>query len=197
MKIMVMGVGKLGSTVAFLSLFLHPKKIILKDIKPLEGDLLDLRHAAKGLNIDTKITTKTEPCNYIIITAGIPRKKEDDDLSINKDILNIVLLELNGYITSKTVIIVMTNPVKEMTEFVKCRLPDNLVTNPEKILMKMRNGKELGWDIIKTKGYSNWGPAVSCIKLIEVLEMKKYPKFCATYKVIKDRNEKDSKNNHL
>ena len=53
-------------------------------------------------------------------------------------------------------------------------IPENVrVINPEEILLKMRKGRELGWDIIKTKGYSNFGPAVSVYRLIHELEAKK------------------------
>jgi len=172
MKIMVIGVGRLGSQVAFLSLLkFKPEKIILSDIKNLSGDALDLKHACKGLNINTEITEKKEPCDFIIITAGAARsekiKTHEELFKINAPLIKELIKDLNDCIEKDTKIIIMTNPVEEITKLVKELLPGHFVTNPEKILMKMRDNKELGWGIVSTKGYSNFGPAVSAILMIE------------------------------
>ena len=172
MKVMVVGVGRLGSQVAFMVLItFKPQKLILSDVKDLSGDILDLQHACKGLGIKTEITEKKEPCDFIIITAGAARnekiKTHEELLKINTPLMKELIKELKGCIEKDTKIIVMTNPVEEMTKLVKETLPENFVANPEKILMKMRDNKELGWEIISTKGYSNFGPAVSAILLIK------------------------------
>jgi len=172
MKIMIIGVGRLGSQVAFLALLrLKPQKLILSDVKDLSGDILDLKHACNGLSINAEITEKKEPCDFIIITAGTARnekiKTHEELLKINTPLMKELIKDLKGCIEKDTKIIVMTNPVEEMTKLVKEILPGNFVANPEKILMKMRGNKELGWKIVSTKGYSNFGPAVSAILLIE------------------------------
>lgn len=173
-NIMIAGVGKLGSQVAFLALLrLRPEKIILADVKNLRGDILDLQHACRGLDIDTVITEERKLCDYIVITAGVARSKKikthEELFKINKPLIIDLVEDLQGCIKKNTKIIVMTNPVEEMTKLVKSLLPDNYVSNPEKILARMRNYKELGWDIISTKGYSDFGPAISAILLIEKL----------------------------
>lgn len=172
MKIMIVGIGRLGSQVAFLALLrLRHQKLILSDVKDLSGDILDLKHACKGLNINTEITEKKEPCDFIIITAGAARnekiKTHEELLKINTPLMKELIKDMKDCIEKDTKIIVMTNPVEEMTKLVKETLPENFVANPEKILMKMRDNKELGWEIVSTKGYSNFGPAVSAILLIE------------------------------
>jgi malate/lactate dehydrogenase len=172
MKIMIIGIGRLGSTVAFLTLLrLKPEKLILSDIKDLTGDILDLQHACKGLGIKTKIITEREPCDFIVITAGFARnqkiKTHEELLKLNEPVIKEIINNINGCLKKDTKIIVMTNPVEEMTELVQELLPSYYVNNPEKILMKMRNNKELGWEIVSTKGYSNFGPAVSAVLLME------------------------------
>jgi malate/lactate dehydrogenase len=174
MKIIVSGVGKLGSTVAFaVGLLNHPKKIMLHDIKDLEGDILDLKNAF-GDGIE--VTGKLEPADYLIITAGYPRdtvkyKTMDSLLEVNKAIMENVLTELGQYITQDTKVIVMTNPVERMTEFVAEKLKGRgmLVTSPEKYLMMLRKNVEVGWKIVSTKGYTNFGPAMSCTMLVDEL----------------------------
>lgn len=174
MKVMIVGVGKLGSTIAFLTILrLKPEKVILSDVKNLTGDVLDLSHACKGLNIETEVTTKIEPCDFIIITAGFARSKEiethDKLFDLNAPLIKEIIKNLGESIKKNTKVIVMTNPVERMTEVVRKILPENYVDCPEEILMKMRDNKELGWEIVSTKGYSNFGPAVSAVLLMEKL----------------------------
>jgi malate/lactate dehydrogenase len=174
MKIMVIGVGRLGSQVAFLSLLrFKPEKLILSDVRDLSGDILDLKHACKGLKIKTEITTKKEPCDFIVIAAGMARSRDikthEELLKLNSPAVKKIVKNLNISLKKNTKIIVMTNPVEKITELIKKFLPNYYVDNPEEILMKMRGNKELGWKIVSTKGYSNFGPAVSAILLIEKL----------------------------
>ena len=166
MNIEIIGVGKLGSTVAFVLLPIADK-IILTDIKDLSGELLDLKHAAKGLGLTTEITlTKEKNPDYVILCAGRPRMDEKDILDDNYITIVPILEDLTNRISPDTTVVVMTNPVEKMTKFVseilKCK-----VVNPEEELMKIRDNKELGWEIVKSKGYSNWGPSVSVLNLIE------------------------------
>jgi malate/lactate dehydrogenase len=174
MKVMIVGAGRLGSQVAFMTLLkIRPDKLILSDIKDVSGDILDLQHACRGLGIKTKITKRKEPCEFIIITCGTPRNKKiismKSLLKINKPLIEQVIKDIRPFVRKDTKVIVMTNPVKELTELVEKLLPINLVASPENILMSMRNQKELGWKIVKTKGYTNFGPSVSAILLLEQL----------------------------
>jgi malate/lactate dehydrogenase len=172
MKVIVAGVGKLGSTVAFaVGLLNHPKKIMLHDIKHLDGDIIDLRNAF-GDGIE--VTGEMEAADFLIITAGYPRdpvkfKTMDSLIEINKKVMESVLAKLGQYIKKDTNVIVMTNPVESMTEFVAEKLKGTgaLVASPEKYLMTLRKNEEVGWKIISTKGYTNFGPAMSCTMLID------------------------------
>ena len=175
MKVMIVGVGRLGSQVAFLTLLkFKPEKLILSDIRDLVGDILDLKHACIGLNIKTEITEKKEYCDFIIITAGVSRsqkiKTHEELYKINAPMMKEIAKDIEKCVKEDTKIIVLTNPVEKMTEIIKNYFNNNLVINPEKELIKMRNGKELGWDIIETKGYSSFGPSVAAILVIEKLE---------------------------
>jgi malate/lactate dehydrogenase len=174
MKVIVAGVGRLGSTVAFtVGILNRPEKIMLYDIKDLEGDILDLDNA---LGRTVMITDKLEPTDILIITAGQSRDKEnfktmDSILEVNRATVSSVVAKMEPYITSDTIVIVMTNPVESMAEHVSNLLSEKNITvlSPEKQLMELRKNSEVGWKIISTKGYTNFGPAMSCAMLIEEL----------------------------
>jgi malate/lactate dehydrogenase len=176
--ILIAGVGHLGSQIAMMSAAeLEPKRLVLYDIKDLTGDILDLRHACEGLGLSTKITERIEPSDYVIITAGKPRRvkgEETDDTlyADNRDTVFKVLegLRKKGTFKKSTCLIVMTNPVLRVTEAVAAKMTQNRVYNPERLLMESRKGKELGWKIIQTKGYTNFGAAVACVRLIDEIE---------------------------
>jgi malate/lactate dehydrogenase len=150
-----------------------PEKMILSDIKDLDGDILDLQHACKGLKINTEITTELEPVDYLILCSGFARNEKiktfEELEKLNSKIIEQVVNDLKHFIKANTKVIVMTNPVEKMTDLVKKLLPNIDVYNPERYLKSMRNGEELGWRIVKTKGYTSFGPAVSLILLMESL----------------------------
>ena len=159
MKVIVAGVGKLGSTVAFaVGLINRPEKIMLYDIKDLEGDVIDLDNA---LGRSVVITDRLEPADILIIAAGRGRDKEkyktmDSLVEVNRPMVEDILSKMEPYVTKETVVIVMTNPVETMTEHVSNLLEGKGVTvvSPEKQLMELRKGEEVGWRIVSTKGYS-------------------------------------------
>lgn len=180
MKLLVAGCGHLGSEVAMQSLiWLKPSLLMLYDIKPLSGDILDLRHACKGLGLKTRIITSIGPADYIIITAGKPRRESDKDFGFglflhNERIMKDVIIRLRKAFKHGTTVIVLTNPVMEMTNRVRFMLAGYYkVEDPESILLEMRGGKDCGLEIVRSKGYSSFGPAVSCVKLIQRLEKGK------------------------
>jgi malate/lactate dehydrogenase len=178
MKLLIAGVGHLGSQIAMVSaMLLRPEKIILYDTKPLHGDILDLQHACKGLGLGTEITERIEAVDYVVITAGAPYRSSEEEHShkfytTNLEVIKEVIhkLSVSKAFGARTKLIVMTNPVIEITEEVKKLYPKMHVSNPEKHLMDMRDGKELGMEIIKTKGYTSFGAAISCVKQIEELK---------------------------
>jgi malate/lactate dehydrogenase len=181
MKILIAGVGHLGSQVAMMSaMLLKPERIILYDIKDLKGDILDLQHACFGLGLDTEITESLTPVDYAIIAAGKARSAGQGELESAlypgniKTVWAVIrsLIE-KGVITKATTLIILTNPVLEITKDVKAGMPGYQVHNPEEHLLRIRKGKELGMEIIRTKGYTNFGAAVSCIRLLQELEEKR------------------------
>lgn len=181
MKILVAGVGRVGSQTAWQCIHgLKPSELMLYDIKDLSGDMLDLRHACSGMGIDTKITDKIEPADYIVVTAGKPRTPDNlDEVALYQDNLvtvQAVISELKNKHAFKesTTLVIMTNPVLRLTKAISDALPSHRVVCPESILLNMRGGEELGAKILQSgKGYTSFGPAVSCMLLIKELEMKR------------------------
>jgi malate/lactate dehydrogenase len=176
MKILIAGVGRFGSQIALLSaIYLKPEKIILYDIKPLSGDILDLQHACKGLELSTQITDKLEPADYIIIAAGRARTEDKPDTTLyanNIETVGWIILELQAKKIFKktTKLIITTNPVIEITKTVAKHYPNYNVYNPESQLLELREGRELGGAILRTKGYTNFGAGVACVLLIKDIE---------------------------
>ena len=167
MKIGIIGVGRMGSTVAMLALMrFRPVKLILIDVKDLSGDILDLQHAANGLGIKTSFSTKWERADVYMLCAGKARDEKHKQMAIlwrhNKKIVDSLIPKLKKYAKK---VIVSTNPSDVVYKYLKPKGID--AYSYESILLKMREGKKSGWDIIRTKGYSSFGPAVAVIKLME------------------------------
>jgi len=164
------------------AMLLAPSRIILYDIKDLRGDILDLRHACYGLGIATEITGRLSPVDYAIIAAGRPRTPESDgskaefylgNLNTVRAVIRSLLKE--GAIKRTTTLIILTNPVLRITEAIRAEMPGREVHNPEEHLLRIRKGRELGMEIVRTKGYTNFGAAVSCVHLLQELERRRRP----------------------
>jgi len=167
MKIGIIGIGRIGSQIAFLSLMrFKPDKMILIDNKDLSGDILDLQHACRGLWIDTKFSTKWERADVYVLCAGKARDEKMRSMTAlwkeNKKIVDSLIPKLRKYAKR---IIVVTNPAENIYEYMMSKNLNAFET--ESILVKMRNGEKSGWKIIMTKGYTNFGPAVATVKLME------------------------------
>jgi malate/lactate dehydrogenase len=176
MKIQIIGVGRFGSQIAFNCLaLLRPKEVWLDDIKNLRGDILDLRHSARALKLDTRIEEGIEKTpDYVIIAAGESRDENNRSMKKLFDSNKVLLEDIIKNKTStkhRAKVIVTTNPVIGLTEWAKEKFSDRHdFYHAEDILMRYRNGKDCGWEIVKTKGYSNFGPALAVIELIRRLE---------------------------
>ncbi len=181
MKILIAGVGRVGSQTAWQCIHeLKPSRVMLYDIKDLKGDILDLRHACSGMGINTEITSRVTPADYIIITAGKPRTPDNlDEVALytqNLATVEAVIYELKNRRAFKrsTILVMMTNPVQKLTKAISDEFPSLRVCCPEAMLLKIRGRKELGATIIRSgKGYTSFGPAVSCVLLIKELERKR------------------------
>lgn len=164
MKIKIHGIGRLGSQVAALSLiFLKPEKLILKDVKNLDGDILDLKHMAVGLGVKTEIVTSGD-ADVDIICAGLPRTRE---VSMNMIYENNLLL-IDGIIRNNNIktCLIATNPTVKFTQRFRKHHPKTRFISSEDLLSSWRGNLEedTGMRIIKSKGYTNFAPALAIIK---------------------------------
>lgn len=80
----------------------------------------------------------------------------------NRKIVDSFIPKLRKYAKK---IIVVTNPSEEICEYLKSKKLNAFTA--ESILVKMRNGEKSGWKIVRTKGYTNFGPAVAVVKLMD------------------------------
>jgi len=171
MKVAIYGVGRLGSAVAYTVMReIKPEEIQLIDIEKrfIRGEKVDLENAAKILRVPTEITLKKSHTDFSIICAGRPRSRIDEDVYFhNMRIVTSIMKD----VTSPRVII-MTNPVREITLAIQKRYPKKIIMNPEIFLMAARKYQD-DIAILRTKGFSSWGPAASVVPLIRRMENDK------------------------
>lgn len=123
-KVGIIGVGNVGSTLAFSLV----KKgicshILLKDIRKnfTKAMALDISQAASSINSKTIVEPIEQDkdfkdCNVVVITAGIARKpgmSRDDLLVTNKKIVSSIVENIINY-NKEAIIIIVSNPLDAM-----------------------------------------------------------------------------------
>ena len=138
MKVAVIGLGKVGSTIAYSLLcgLKELKELALVDIvEPLlEGERLDLGHAAMLLNPALKVSASksyavTKGSEFIVVTAGRARTNEatrDELAEFNSKIIRLVCVEIKQYAPQATVL-VLTNPSSKMAELASSMLDNKVI----------------------------------------------------------------------
>ena len=123
-KVGIIGVGNVGSTLAFtLASKNICDEIVLKDIREniVEAMSLDVSQAAAAASSKTKVSgvvkaSEFNDCDIVVITAGIPRKpgmSRDDLLLTNAKIMQSVVNETIEY-NSNAIILIVSNPLDAM-----------------------------------------------------------------------------------
>ncbi len=123
-KIGIIGAGNVGATIAHLCLMKDLGDIYLLDINRdmAEGKAIDLNQSKYLFNSDAEIIggddyDKLFACDYVVITAGFPRKpgmSRDDLLFKNFEIIKDISLKIKES-KKAPMIIVVTNPLDIMT----------------------------------------------------------------------------------
>jgi malate/lactate dehydrogenase len=175
MKITILGVGRVGSTLAS-HLLASPLKItdlcIYDDNrKKMLGEYLDLINFATLVKKPTKITMGYDlPADICIITAGMPRNSGERsfDFERNFDITHSCLLKC----PEKAKVFLVTNPAERLAKRLKKTDSHKIIPIGEHLDKARRkltkNPEEIADMIIDNKGYSNFG----CIGEI-ILRLKK------------------------
>ena len=123
-RIGIIGVGNVGSTIAFsLATDEKCKEVYLKDIRGdyVEAMSLDISQAAKANSSNTQIKAISKPeefcdCQIVVITAGIARKpgmSRDDLLLTNSKIIKSVMSEVEQF-NKEAIFIIVSNPLDAM-----------------------------------------------------------------------------------
>jgi len=124
-KVAIVGAGAVGASTAYaLALSGTCQEIILYDIVPeiAIGKAIDIAQATNYSPRGTIVRGVIKPedikdCDIVVITAGVPRKKEmtrADLLNINAGIVKEVSLNIKKY-SPNAVIICVSNPLDVMT----------------------------------------------------------------------------------
>lgn len=124
MKISVIGVGMVGSSIAYtLSMSGMASKIVLvdKDFKRAVAEAMDISHATV-LGYGTKVVAGNyediKESDIVIVTAGANQKSGETRLELlgrNAEIFKAIIPEIKKY-ANDCILIVATNPVDIMTE---------------------------------------------------------------------------------
>lgn len=164
MNVAIIGVGNVGSSIAFS--FIYHKQvenIFLADIDAgrLFGELNDLNAASLQLiNDELYKEWHGEDVDYIFICAGSPRINFESDESLferNVAVIDEIISRL-----PREKCLIVTNPSEMLGKFFHCRYLGNR-------LDEIRNefGLMNGLEVLSLKGYTNWGIAAEAWKAIE------------------------------
>jgi malate/lactate dehydrogenase len=162
MKVVIVGVGKVGSTVAYS--MLHRKdvtEIVLVDsnAEKLRGEHIDLKQASHVLRSENIVhmwpdhLDVLDPEYVAVISAGHPRSPgETDDVLFEK---NFKAVESIVSLLKAKQVFILTNPSEKIVKI----LQNN---NPLKTIIPLGQLHRHHGDcskILETKKYTNWGIA--------------------------------------
>lgn len=175
MKIGIIGVGRVGSAIAYSLLFVdHVKEIYLadKDEKKLMGEYWDIITAA-SLGETGKLIIKADDnyemlrrCDIIFIAAGKARDTGDQNMDSlyeeNRTTMKEIFAKLEGFDSNR--IYMVTNPVERLAGYFNCNYIGSVVD-------KTRSENELpgGGLIIDMKGFTNWAIAMEACELVRTM----------------------------
>lgn len=163
----IVGVGRVGSTIAAFLLFNPKVKFIVLndiDIPKCLAEREDLEHASWILNQEKTIITgslsEISECDYIFVCAGYARtnscqkleKLYDENIGIISNIVDVLPRERVYIVTNPSSAIAINLGVKSLGDAL-----DRVRFN-----MKAKSG---GW-ILDRKGYTNWGIASEAYRVI-------------------------------
>lgn len=172
MKISIIGAGKVGSSIAIVSLSrLKLNELVLIDLNQdvVEGEALDLGHAAVILSPGTEVVgsadmSKIKRSDFVVITAGkarSPGQTREELLKINSSIIKSITTNIEKH-APKATILVVTNPSTQMAEVARQNCKNKIVamdTQLDTARLHYYISKELNMpvDKIKSKTFGEHG----------------------------------------
>ncbi len=167
MKIAIIGIGKVGSSVAFALLF-HPKvkEILINDIdeNKLAGEVEDLKQAAnimkKKIIISASTINYMDKSDYIFICLGKARhsSKESTDALFDN---NFPLVRKAIFGLPKDKVYILTNPTERIAEVLGVKYCGKIMDKVRKQTKAMTGGQ-----IIDRKGNTCFGIASEAWRIV-------------------------------
>ncbi|MBH0229710.1 malate dehydrogenase [Halobacillus yeomjeoni] len=182
-KIAIIGAGFTGTTTALMIAQKELGDVILVDIPsmedPTKGKALDMLEASPVQKFDSNITGTSSyedirDADFVIITAGIPRKpgmSRDDLVATNAEIMMDVSKNIKKY-APESYILVLSNPVDAMTYvcYKTTGFPKNRVIGQSGVLDTARFNtfvaQELGVSVEDVSGFVLGGHGDSMVPLV-------------------------------
>jgi L-lactate dehydrogenase len=164
MKVGIIGLGKVGSTIAYTLLFMpRIREILVMDIsrKRLDAEVADLNHASCILHgravVREASYEEMRKLDAIVIAAGFARTEiwgifmtDAEMYERNKPVVKSIMRKL-GRKRGRTVYLV-TNPSVMLAADFKI-IPTGVILDK----VRKRTDKVDGLQILSGKGYTNWG----------------------------------------
>ena len=156
-KIVLIGAGNIGGTLAHLALLKNLGDVVLFDITEgvPQGKALDLAQCAPVEGFDANVIGSNDyqtikDADVVIVTAGVARKpgmSRDDLLSVNAKVMKDVGEGIKKY-CPKAFVICVTNPLDIMVRLLQnfSGVPDNMVVGMAGVLDSSRFRTFLAWE---------------------------------------------------
>ena len=178
-RISVVGLGKVGSTLAFALLQVPQVTVIgVSDIdKEKEaGEIEDLTQAMMMLGIEDRIIMPDlSDSDLLFICAGHPREyrpatflsgemfESDGELyDKNYPIVQEIVMYAEAHDISKNNIYIVTNPSTLLAKMIGCHEVGETLDS-----MRCYSGCESGKWILQRKGFTNFGVVAECVEIVK------------------------------
>lgn len=189
MIITILGVGNVGSAVAFI-VALHPElsenlKLFLLDTdeKKLKGEVADLQQAVEILhsNADVMAVRDIHESDIYVFCMGKNGSDREELYNANKPIAEEYLKRIAEVRHENSIVLMMTNPSHRLSqialEYVPLAIPIGSLLDNARLRLCKATGTHERPEIQKKymeakegKGYTNFAPATEC--LIRILQWK-------------------------
>ena len=174
MKYEIIGVGKMGSCMAYTMLLQNEKVhiILTEPVKEFRNkakaeyyDLLPVARATKN-KLEFR-TTISKTSDAYILTAGQPRTSPKQSKESLYEYNSELILGFLKKIPNRMPLFVVTNPVYKLTKLLKRH--GHIAIPLRKCTDKLRKDKKINNKVLKHKGHTQYTPAYACAHTIQQL----------------------------
>lgn len=172
MKVLIVGVGRVGSALAFAMLHRYKKKLKILGLSDINlekeyGEILDLQEAAALLNLDVEIKhgCRQEVYDFMVICAGRARDLGETDDELFNSNRRAVDRSIVKFFANN--VLIATNPPGRLTKHAELTITKAYPIGGELDNKRIDIGHSGASPILKAKGYTVWGVVVEICNQID------------------------------